>query len=191
MADVKGTTAIHGNHGYIMFDGNIVGRLKNITMTVEGSADEFYEVGSAWVQDIEVINRKVMVEIEKGAVDFEALAYAVGAQATLDLAGGTTSFKELAGGTTQFNLITDEGASNVISVSNGNTQILSAPFVVDIVLAANKIVSPTEVVTYFVTAQGCKITRQGLSAPLSAYWTSNMSAVGKGIAIGGITHSIV
>jgi len=192
MADLQGTTVIHGNHGFFMFDGNIVGRARNVNMTVEGSLDEFYEVGSAWIADMEVINRKVNVSMERGAIDFKLLAYAVGVQATLDTNESTTSFKEGEVDTGLFDLIVDEEEGNRLSISpdSGGTQILTAPFTLDVVIAANKIISPVLIRTYFVTARDCKIIRHGISAPQSAFWTTNMDLTGKQIALGGIVHAI-
>lgn len=194
MADLQGTTVIHGNHGFFTFDGNIVGRARNVNMTVEGSLDEFYEVGSAWLADMEVINRKVNVAIERGAIDFEFLAYAVGTQAELtqDADGvSTTSFK-IGLIDSEYDLIIDEGLTNTLSVSpdGGGTQVLTSPFTLNVVIAANKIVSATEVITYFVTAIDCKIIRHGISAPQSAFWTTNMDLTGKQIGLGGISHVI-
>lgn len=187
MADLQGTTVIHGNHGFFTFDGQIVGRARNLNMTVEGSLDEFYEVGSAWIADMEVINRKVNVSIERGAIDFKLLAYAVGVQAEFTVASGST-FKDA----TSFNLIIDESSSNTLSLSpdGGGTQVMTSPFTLDVIMSANKIVSPTSVITYFVTARDCKIIRHGISAPQSAFWTTNMDLTGKQIALGGIVHSI-
>ncbi len=192
MADVRGTTVIHSNHGFFMFDGKVVGRARNIRLSLDGASDEFYEVGSAWLQDMEVINRKVTVEIERGAIDFELLAYAVGVQAQLDIASGTTSFKETGANGLQYDLIIDEGSSNLLSASpnGGGTQILTSPFVLDLVIAANKVVSPDSVTSYFVTARNCKIVTHGLTVPTNAYWTTNMSLVGNQVALGGIQHSI-
>jgi len=186
MADLQGTTVIHGNHGFFMFDGSIIGRAKNVNMTVEGSLDEFYEVGSAWLADMEVINRKVNVSIERGAIDFKLLAYAVGVQASLT--GTITSFKSGTG----YDLIIDEGSTNTLSLSpdGGGNQVITSPFTIDVVIAANKIVSASSVSTYFVTARNCKIIRHGIAAPQSAFWTTNMDLTGKQIALGGITHVI-
>ncbi len=192
VAQAKGTTVIHGNHGFFTFDGQIIGRAKNVNMSVEGGADEFYEVGSAWITDVEVINRKVAIEIERGSIDFKLLSYSVGVQAVLDTDGNTTTFKEGAADNSQFNLIINEDSDNVLSVSpdKGETQVLTSPFTIDVVIAANKITSATEVTTYFVTARDCKIIRHGIAAPNSAYWTTNMSLIGKQIHLGGIAHPI-
>jgi len=193
MADLQGTTVIHGNHGFFMFDGNIIGRARNVNMTVEGSLDEFYEVGSAWLADMEVINRKVTVTIERGAIDFSLLAYAVGVQADIlpSLTGTSADvsfYSDEADKT--YDLIIDEGVDNTLSVSNSTNQVITSPFTLDVVIAANKIVSATSVLTYFVTAKDCKIVRHGISAPQSAFWTTNMDLTGKQIALGGISHDI-
>ncbi len=189
MADAKGTTVIHGNHGFFMFDGNIVGRVKNVNMTVEGGMDEFYEMGSAWVQDLEVINKKVQVEIERGSIDFRLLAYSVGVQA--NLTGSARTFLEAGG---NFDLVLDEAQGNLLSVSpdGGGTQVLAVPFTLDVAIAVNKIIAKDNIVTYFVTARDCKIMRHGITAPQSAYWTTNISMTGKQIGLSGLTpfHTI-
>ena len=192
MADLQGTTVIHGNHGFFTFDGNIIGRARNVNMTVEGSLDEFYEVGSAWLADMEVINRQVNVSIERGAIDFEFLAYAVGTQAQLDTFSGSTAFKAGEEYAESYDLIVREDDSNILSISpnDGGTQILTSPFTIKVVIAANKIVDPITVITYFVTAIDCKIIRHGISAPQSAFWTTNMDLTGKQIGLGGISHTI-
>ncbi len=189
MATLEGTTVIHGNHCYFLFDGNIVGRGKNINMTVEGSLDEFYEVGNAWLADSEVINRKVAIDIERGSIDFEMLSYSVGAQAELK-ADGSTTFRDIEG--VNYDLIIDESSSNTLSLSPtaGGVQIITAPFTLDVAVAVNKIASSTEVVTLFVTARSCKIIRHGISAPQSAFWTTNISMVGKQIGLDGISHQL-
>lgn len=187
MAGLQGTTVIHGNHGFFEFDGKIVGRAKNITMSVEGGMDEFYEVGSAWVQDLEVINRKVQVEIERGSIDFKLLAYAVGAKATLDASGtpaaGTNTFKDSGG--VNYDLIIDDTVSNVLTISpdGGGTQFMTSPFSLNVIINANKITSPVSISTYSVTAMDCKIMRHGVTAPNSAYWTTNMTLTGKQIKL--------
>jgi len=160
---------------------------------VEGSLDEFYEVGSAWLADMEVINRKVTVTIERGAIDFSLLAYAVGVQADIlpSLTGTSADvsfYSDEADKT--YDLIIDEGVDNTLSVSNSTNQVITSPFTLDVVIAANKIVSATSVLTYFVTAKDCKIVRHGISAPQSAFWTTNMDLTGKQIALGGISHDI-
>ncbi len=195
MADLLGTTTIHGNHGFFQIDGNIIGRARNVTMTVEGSLDEFYEVGSAWLADHEVIQRKVNVSIERGSIDFELLAYAVGVQAEVIAPDPSeplikTTFKTGVAGAEIFDLIIDEDKDNVLTVSNGTNQVLTSPFALDVIIAANKVISATEVVTYFITARECKIIRAGISAPNSAFWTTNLDLTGKSIALGGITHDI-
>jgi len=190
MAGLLGTTVIHGNHGYFMIDGIIIGRAKNVTMNVEGSLDEFYEVGSAWLADHEVIQRKVNVSIERGAIDFKLLAYAVGVQAKLNVSEDEIVNFFDANQADKFNLIVDEEEGNILTVSSpGGTQNLTSPFVIDVVIAASKIISANQVETFFVTARDCKIIRHGISAPNSAYWTVNMDLTGKQIELGmeGIT----
>jgi len=187
MADLTGTTVIHGNHGYFLFDGEVVGRAKNINMTVEGGVDEFYEVGSAWIQDIEIINRKVTVEIERGSIDFKLLAYSVGVNANLNDTT-TTIFQTAAG--TSYDLLIDEASTRLTTISN-DAPVITAPFVLDVTIVVNKILSPTTLDIFTVTARDCKINRHGISAPNSAYWTTNLSLTGKGITLAGVTHSIV
>ena len=192
MADIKGTTTIHGNTGLLMVDGNIIGRVKNINVTLDGSMDEFYEIGSAWVQDLEPINRKSLVEIERGVIDYELLAYAVGAHAQLNVDGDTSFNENVSSGeeNTQYNLIIDENESMVLSLAGGNTPIITSPFVFDVVLMANKVISSSETRYFTVTVRDCKISRFAISAPTSGYWTGSISLTGKQIALGGVTHSI-
>lgn len=184
MTDVKGTTAIHSNHGYFTFDGNIVGRVKNVNIALEGGSDEFYEVGSAWLQDQEVINRKVVVNVEKGVIDFEQLAYAAGIKANIT-PGVNVAFQG------DYDIIIDEQGTNLLSLSpiSGGTQTLTAPFTLDVVLSATKIVG-TNTVVYTVTARNCKIIRYSIGSPQNTYWTATMELVGTQIAIDGITHTI-
>jgi len=187
MADMQGTTVIHGNHGFFLFDGNIVGRAKNINMSIEGSLDEFYEVGSAWLADHEVIQRKVNVSIERGAIDFSLLAYAVGVKASQSLTGSSAGTFNFAGtGTTAtWDLIADDAAGNVLTMA-ADTQIMTAPFLLDVSITATKITSTSGVTQYVVTARDCKIIRHGISAPNSAYWTVNMDLVGKQIGLSNV-----
>jgi len=176
LADPKNTTVIHGNHGYLKFNGNRIGRVSNVEFTVDGGMSEFYEMGTAYVQDLEPINRKVNVTIEKGAINFILLAYAAGVYT----AENSQSYETEDGGT--FNLIaTTGGALELVLRGSGN--ILTTPLNLDVELVATKTLEDGTHAEYSLTAVDCKILRSTIDAPQDDFWTASMELIGKQIKI--------
>jgi len=188
MGRTNKTTTIHGNHGFFTINGEIIGRARNCSMTLEGNLDEFYEVGSAWIQDKVVINRKVAVNVERGIIDFRLLAIAAGVVA--DITGDAASFYK-ADDPSKFDLLIDEDTGETIftvSPAGNDNQRLTTAIEFDFTITANKIVSDagTILTEIFVTALDCTIFRAGITAPTQSFWTSSIDMVGKRLAIGGI-----
>lgn len=182
-----GKTVIHGNHGFIKIGTTVVGRLRNVTMTLTGSADEFYEIGSSYIQQIEITNRKVDVSIERGIVDYLLLTLAGGGYS--ELAAGAVNFasnlvnNQHLVGTDGLNEYTANSASVGNSVSNESTPILLTDFEFDIVIVANKIAGTTTNTEFTVTANDVKILDSVVTAPTNEYWIGSMTGLGKTITV--------
>jgi len=172
LADPKNTTVIHGNHGYLKLDGKVIGRVQNVEFVIDGGMSEFYEMGTAYVQDLEPINRKVNVSIEKGAINFILLAYA---------AGVYTDAASQSYGDDNFNLIARDGGIELALRDTG--AILTTSLNVDVELIATKTLEDGTHGEYSITALDCKILRSGVDAPQDDFWTASMELVGKHLVI--------
>jgi len=174
LADPKNTTVIHGNHGYLKFNGNVIGRVQNVEFTIDGSMSEFYEMGTAYVQDLEPINRKVNVTIEKGAVNFLLLAFAAGVHTD-------ATNKSYLDDNGNFNLIAKNGGIELVLRDSG--AILTTPLNLDVELVATKVLEDGSHGEYSLTAMDCKILRSSVDAPQDDFWTASMELVGKQLVI--------
>lgn len=178
MVDAKTAKVLHGNTGYLQLDGEMVGRVKNITVDMDGVPNEFYEVGSDWVQDVVVSQRKVNITVERGIIDYKLLSYVLGAFTDIDegvLLDATTG---------NYQLVFDNSTNN-FSITDGNgVSFITVPFLFEVVLIAEAAQQSTGGLVKGdrrITITDCTMIKATINAPNSDYWDASFQMIGRGM----------
>ena len=177
ISKVNNTTVIHTNTATISVGNEIVGRIRTLSATLEGSADDFWELGTPYVAQIEIINKKVSGTIERGLVNAVLLQMATGAY---EKDGSLLTGSDV-------NFVGHRNAELTVSASN-SPLIESIEF--DIIIDVSLVQADGVVVNRSIVYKDCKLSGGSIGVNNNDYIIGNYDFHGKRVYLNGFSTPV-